>query len=105
MITIPRAEATIRVRLNQEKLLSETVNLNFTSPSRAEVELEKELTTIVEGVYTFEMLTEDYVLLIDDTYDYIITQGGTVLKTGSVRVQPYGVNTGSFDYTLDFTLS
>ena len=105
MITIQRSTTTVIVRLNQENLSSEVVNLSFQSPSRETLDFTKTLTTIQEGLYNFTLSEEEVLEFVDDTYDYIISQDSTILKTGSVRVEPLGASTLVFDYTLDFTLS
>ena len=105
MITIQRSTTTVIVRLNQENLTSEVVNLIFQSPSRSTLEFTKTLTTIQQGLYSFTLDENEVVQFVDDTYDYTINQNGVVLKTGNVRVEPFVVSTLVFDYTLDFTLS
>ena len=107
MITIQQSNTTIIVRLNQENLVSEIVNLTFQSPSRDTIEFTKTLTTIQEGLYSFTLDTSELLEFIDDTYDYTISQNEVVLKTGNVRVKPMEITPSTlvFDYTLDFTLS
>ena len=105
MITIQRSITTVIVRLNQESLVNEVVSLTFQSPSRDTIEFTKSITTIQEGLYSFTLDEDEVLEFIDDTYDYTISQDSTILKTGNVRVEPFGTSTLVFDYTLDFTLS
>jgi hypothetical protein len=108
MITIKRFQTTtIQVYLNPTSLNElENVSLRLISPSRSTITLDKSLTKISTGFYSFETSSLEADQLKDDTYSYQILQGETILKYGFVRLaEGNNVLNIVFDYTLDFLLS
>lgn len=86
MLTILKNQVTkVRVRLNPNKLAGEVITLTLNSPSRQSLEFTSTITTVQEGVYEFELTAIQTGQLIDNTYNYIISQD-EILKTGDVNV-------------------
>jgi len=63
------------------------VSLNLKSPSREHFTLEKALTDIGSGFFSFEITAIESELFIDDTYSYWLTQGENLLKHGFVNLE------------------
>lgn len=112
MITIVQTELNeIVISLSSFGLTAEDINLQFVSPSRDLIELNKSLTSQGSGFYSFQITIDESNLFIDDTYSYYFYQGieedARLIKHGRVRLID-AVDTGIetvFDYTLDFLLS
>lgn len=86
MLTIPKNQAvSVRVRLNPDKLAGESITITLDSPSRESIEFASTITNISNSLYTFDLTALQTDELIDDTYNYTISQGEEELKKGDVN--------------------
>lgn len=87
MLTILKNEQTsVRVRLNPSKIAGNVITLTLNSPSRPSLEFTATIVSISGDLYSFELTANQTNELIDNTYNYIISQGSYVLKTGDVNL-------------------
>lgn len=106
MITIRKNQlTTLKLSLNPLNLnQEENVSLRFNSPSRPTIELEKPVTDLGSGFFSIEVLANESINLVDNTYSYRIEQNGEILKLGFVRIIDEEISNFTFDYLLDFLM-
>jgi len=97
--------STLRFSLNRSVAAEGVASLSLNSPSRGTLTFTKSLTNLGSGFFSLVLDFTDTAQLEDDTYSYELTQDGTYLKTGFIRLLEADLTNGQFDYKMDFLMS
>ena len=76
----------MKFSLNPSVAVSGEASLSLNSPSRGNVTFTKSLSSLGSGFFSISLDIADTALLEDDTYSYILSQGGTEIKVGRIRL-------------------